>query len=488
MVAFNGSLRRACCLAALVADLSLKPGLAAADSGYGFGDRCEIADTMGKQTLPQALLQISEMDAGRPFPMHSVGEMAEADEAAPTYTDLQRQRVPRQRAPLLAAQAKPAASPASRPELADQAARARSAAGSQTGNTELLTAMSALLPAPPRAPALLAVGTTSGMTAAMVFIPAAVFCACLVFALLHAVQARASKQDEAPPARGSAPQQVPRLNVQDVTRRSQAPASVSSVTGHEGRRVHAASGPPNVAVAASLTPSPRLPAMRSSTSVSGSLVTSARASFTQALFAPPANVPCLSPELIVPADNECCLLMPRIIPRNFGATDTVTINDTGGGPVFVASICLSSGDQLARSGGRRIALQSAMADLTFCFCRDAEQAADSGLPGLDIFTAKSKLFGTLRAVSSDDSPGNFFVQTTKGVCISFRGDRDSGGMLVSAQDGRLMAMTESTSPYERSVRIGPSVDAGLISLTMLGVDLLDHDSHISARPSVISVG
>lgn len=187
-------------------------------------------------------------------------------------------------------------------------------------------------------------------------------------------------------------------------------------------------------------------------------------------------------ELMVPADNECSLLVPRITNRNPGASGSVTIDDSRGVAVFVAKFSLSAPGMPDSMDGRRLELRSAVDDIVFAYCRDVDgSSGGSGLPGLSMFNASDQFFGVLRP-DSRELRGGYSILCAQGSMVYFRGDLTFGNMNASDDRGRLLGMTETTNQQRRAVRIGPRVDAGLITLALLGIDMLDLERFSHSTP------
>lgn len=187
----------------------------------------------------------------------------------------------------------------------------------------------------------------------------------------------------------------------------------------------------------------------------------------------------LCAELVVPDDTECNLLVPDLNTNAPGATDRITIHDSSGLPVFHASYSRSSRhSQQGSRDTKRLILWSAIDGLIFAFCRDVE-AALGHASGLAIFHHYEVPFGVLRQNSVGDRSA-YSILMHSGREIFFHQTSEDVGFRAEDENGRLLAMVMGLAP--RCVRIGPSVDAGLVTLAMLGIDLLELD----ARTQVIT--
>mmetsp|Transcript_64447 Transcript_64447/g.185217 ORF Transcript_64447/g.185217 Transcript_64447/m.185217 type:complete len:432 (+) Transcript_64447:13-1308(+) len=163
----------------------------------------------------------------------------------------------------------------------------------------------------------------------------------------------------------------------------------------------------------------------------------------------------LCPELVVPEEQECTLLVPRL-PEG-GSSGQVTVDDLRGVAVFRAYY----------GQGKRLILSSAAGDSVFAFCRDGESGT------LTIHHPSDAQFGSLRS-----DGGGYTVATRRGVCMHLRGDVRLGNLNATDEQGQLLAIAEpvAKSNARRSVRIGPQVDAGLVALVLLGIDVLEQQA------------
>jgi len=184
-------------------------------------------------------------------------------------------------------------------------------------------------------------------------------------------------------------------------------------------------------------------------------------------------VPHLCMELVVPEETECNLLVPDLVAHVSETRGRISVNDTSGVPVFHATFNTKRGlSPQQDQDHRRLVLWSAIDGLVFGCCRDAE-ASPTGQPALQIFNHADMPFGFLRP-STSYKRGAFSVTTCSGREIIFYKTNEAGTQRAEDETGRLLAMVITSSP--RSIRIGPEVDAGLVTLGMLGVDLLSSDA------------
>uniref|UniRef100_A0A7S2MD21 Tubby C-terminal domain-containing protein n=1 Tax=Alexandrium andersonii TaxID=327968 RepID=A0A7S2MD21_9DINO len=166
-------------------------------------------------------------------------------------------------------------------------------------------------------------------------------------------------------------------------------------------------------------------------------------------------------------------MIPRLTAGSGGAPAPIAISDARGVPVFKAVFLNAPGRPSGRkkSDFKRLVLSSATGDAIFAFCRDTEVDPHTGHSGLAIFRHSEQLFGDLRADGPRPANG-YSVSTHRGWRMRFRGDPDGRNLNATDENGRLLAITESHGPARRSVRIGPLVDAGLIAISVLGIDVL----------------
>lgn len=188
------------------------------------------------------------------------------------------------------------------------------------------------------------------------------------------------------------------------------------------------------------------------------------------------SIPHLCTELVVPEETECNLIVPELAVRGCPPNERISINDTSGVPVFHASFTFPEKSPHGacigqRGGAKRLILWSAIDGLVFAFCRDAEPEL-GGLGALTIFHHSETPFGVLRTDQSGDRSAYSIMMYT-GREILFYKPTQASGWRAEDESGRLLAMVTDLKP--RSVRIGPQVDAGFITLAMLGIDLLEHD-------------
>lgn len=186
--------------------------------------------------------------------------------------------------------------------------------------------------------------------------------------------------------------------------------------------------------------------------------------------------PYLCSELIVPEGKECTLVVPRLPRGGPGASGGhVVISDASGMPVLRASYSLSIAVPTRAPRPRdlkRLVLSSASGETAFAFCRDGEAQLGGTSAGLAIHHSSETAFGVLCADGCQVGDGCSVI-TQRGSRIYFRRGLQVGSLNVTDDSGQLLAVAEPAGTAH-SVRVGQLVDAGLITLGLLGIDLLEH--------------
>lgn len=184
----------------------------------------------------------------------------------------------------------------------------------------------------------------------------------------------------------------------------------------------------------------------------------------------------LSPELVVPEGNECSLLLPRITETRFSTSGVVSITDENDVPVLYAAYTLAGQAPLSpdeRPGnGKRIVLRSAIEDGILASCKDAEPETAGGPPQLLILNVAEMPFGMLRALGQGPKC-SYQVSLNVGKKLFIQRNMPNWSMCITDEDGRLMACCEEAGERGRPVYVSTQVDAGLMTLTMVGIEILD---------------
>jgi len=175
----------------------------------------------------------------------------------------------------------------------------------------------------------------------------------------------------------------------------------------------------------------------------------------------------LCPGLVVPENNECTLLLPEI---SGPANGVLSIDNLNGVVVLYASYSLSPA-LLTSQGEKRLELQNALDNKVLLSCRDTSDRDTSGNPaGLIILNNCGEASGILKA-NSLGSKRDYMMVLTDGQKVLLRRDLQRRPYATD-ENSWLLACTEE-SERGRVVRISPLVDAGLMALAMLGMDLLE---------------
>lgn len=193
-------------------------------------------------------------------------------------------------------------------------------------------------------------------------------------------------------------------------------------------------------------------------------------------------------ELVVPEESECSLLVPRLpfeqnansqasmrspnsqrLEKSNAMDIELTIDDSRGIPVFRMTTVEPNKDS-----GKHLCLSSAIGErILFGYLAEPVPAQDGPPSFLKIHHHSGALFGTLRKENGD----RFRVRASPGWELLFTGDWETGALNVTDENGGLQAIVEPLCMQNVprcSVRIGPHVDAGLVVLALLGIDLLQY--------------
>lgn len=171
----------------------------------------------------------------------------------------------------------------------------------------------------------------------------------------------------------------------------------------------------------------------------------------------------LCPGLVVPAECECLLLVPRLDPQAVSCE----VTDSHRVPVF--RVAYRHPSKKIADGSKCLVLKSYADDnAVFAFCCLGYNGS------LTILDAGGTPFGLIRGSKQGGKKGSFEVETRLGTQIQVSLTDDNELAIVDRR-GRTIALTEYVpkNTQKRMVRIGPFVDAGLITLAVLASDLLD---------------
>uniref|UniRef100_A0A7S4RL65 Uncharacterized protein n=1 Tax=Alexandrium monilatum TaxID=311494 RepID=A0A7S4RL65_9DINO len=186
----------------------------------------------------------------------------------------------------------------------------------------------------------------------------------------------------------------------------------------------------------------------------------------------------LCPELVVPKGSECKLMVPRLPLSGPESGGQVAVCDREGRPVLKASysfLPVGGGNKGSRPRSlKRLLLTGATGETTFAFCRDAEVQAGGGkATRLTLYHRSGETFGVLSADGYQAGSG-YSVVTHKGCTIYIRDGLKVGAMNATDDSGCLLAAMEPSGPSQTSLRVCQCVDAGLLTLILMGMDVLSN--------------
>eukprot|EP00933_Yihiella_yeosuensis_P039602 TRINITY_DN3367_c0_g1_i1.p1 TRINITY_DN3367_c0_g1~~TRINITY_DN3367_c0_g1_i1.p1 ORF type:complete len:479 (-),score=105.82 TRINITY_DN3367_c0_g1_i1:502-1938(-) len=183
----------------------------------------------------------------------------------------------------------------------------------------------------------------------------------------------------------------------------------------------------------------------------------------------------LCPELIVPDMTECTLQVPHL-QQSTQTKVQLSINDAKSCPVFRVEYF-----PIPHPDGTALVLSSPPGDLTFATLRIASRGALGSFTGggsmeLQIFSKKESktAFGTISA----DGDGYKVATLKTGKVVKFEGKWMAERLSALDEQGQLLALSDPTTDGKngekrRDIRIGPLVDAGLMAVSFLGIDILN---------------
>jgi len=178
-------------------------------------------------------------------------------------------------------------------------------------------------------------------------------------------------------------------------------------------------------------------------------------------------------ELVVPESRECTLLIPR---PWIAVHNPLRVADARGVAVFTASFVSGQG---RFPQDRVLILASADDGAQFGVLGEVTHALTIG-PCVTVYNSTGGIFGLLKPAVHFQSA---YVLAIGGRdCVFVSGDSIEGATSIKDDEGRLLAIAEprpniTTGNDLRSVTVGPLVDAGLILLCFLGVDMLEFAKH-----------
>lgn len=208
-----------------------------------------------------------------------------------------------------------------------------------------------------------------------------------------------------------------------------------------------------------------------------------RPSHSRQITSPPSQAirpsvgPYLCPELVVPEHNECTLLVPELKISEACPNGIISIDDVNHSAVLLTSYSIMpkppSAPYEVPGNGKRLVLRSALEDVVVASCRDADPDPAGGPPGLTILNKADEVCGMLRP-SGPGSRNSFVVVLWSGQKVLIRKDIQGRCTYATDEDAWMLAcLEEEVSEGKRMLRISPQVDAGLITLAILGTKLLE---------------
>lgn len=194
----------------------------------------------------------------------------------------------------------------------------------------------------------------------------------------------------------------------------------------------------------------------------------------------------LCPELVVPPEGECTLFVPKFTLSamdKLGSKITVDVTHARSSPMFRASI-----EHAEESC--RIVLASALGDSVFAYCSllpQASRASNIGARGaskenetpmcLSFYDFSNQHFGDMIRAAAPCNGSSYIFAMKRGWSLDFHIQSEDSSRRAFDDKGRLVASVErSPSPgnaLRQGLTIGPCVDAGLILLIVLGMNLLE---------------
>jgi len=182
-------------------------------------------------------------------------------------------------------------------------------------------------------------------------------------------------------------------------------------------------------------------------------------------------------ELVVPPGKECCLQLPAHPVGFLGDGGHIAVNDVQGRPVFDVGFIPIFGAARSRWGGfaredqkdldKRLVLRSAVDSYVFGSCKtNARLDAKGSRIGLTLCNSTDSPFGVLQ----QDTSGDFMMKAHDCWFVKVA-DCGQTYQRLEDSDGWLLASVEGSDNI-KIARIAPQVDAGLIVLVLLGIDLI----------------
>lgn len=189
----------------------------------------------------------------------------------------------------------------------------------------------------------------------------------------------------------------------------------------------------------------------------------------------------LCPELIVPAANECTLMVPATLATPGGSWEAdmeMTIDDLKHQPVLRVATGAGTGGKK----NRRLSLMTG--ETPQAVSAYAEMTGTWPDAAFTISRPDGTFFAELSCARTAAPQGDgYILRPTVGGVMHLRcgvsiGQFSTSSINFADERGRLLAVSESrvrrtSRLLERHIRVGPFVDAGLAVLCLLGIDVLE---------------
>lgn len=180
----------------------------------------------------------------------------------------------------------------------------------------------------------------------------------------------------------------------------------------------------------------------------------------------------LCPELVVPSENQCILLLPEI-HSSLNDSGILCIDDVNGMPVLYVAYTLAQTPPANKHDvpgyGKRLIVRSALEDLILASCTDGDLESDMGAASLVILGRSEEQRGTIHA--SNPPSDTTVVTLWSGVRMLIQKSEQAKSTYVIDESGWQMACTRSREP--RLLQVNPGADAGLAVIALLGSDLIE---------------
>jgi len=179
----------------------------------------------------------------------------------------------------------------------------------------------------------------------------------------------------------------------------------------------------------------------------------------------------LCPELVVPSESQCMLLLPEINP-SLDECGILCIDDVNGMPVMYVAYTLAQTPSAKKhdvpGNGKRLIVRSALEDLILASCMDGELESDMGAASLVILGRSEEQRGMIHASNSPCDTAMVTLWTGDRMLIQ-KSDQAKSTCIIDESGGQ-MACTRSREP--RLLQVNPGADAGLAVIALLGSDLI----------------